>query len=328
MRAPLCLIVLAVLLPAQSSVQVAGALAAGSYFPLDAGNRWVYRVDSRGGTAGYETWRIDRTEEIGGKQYAVFTIIGSGVVLGESRFRADDQGRVFILTGTGDELFLDARAGAGPGILQPGGPGGTYTNPLGSFADTLKYSNRLDALDLETGILGRGIGLLSSTRVLETGSSGGFTSGRTLVEAVVGGGAIRFTAGAAGLHVGMENLTLDVTGKQVTNCVLPCYFAACGFAGPVPDPPGTYKPCARARVSLENWPADASRAVRLRLLAPDNTVLYDQPFTLVSAPGEVAITTQIPLYSAPNQPYPPGAYQLSAATADGAAQSAVTVVVR
>jgi hypothetical protein len=169
--------------------------------------------------------------------------------------------------------------------------------------------------------------LLWSSQNLLTGSSGGFTNGRILVEAVVGGGNLRFTADA-GLRVGMESLTLDVTGKQVTNCILPCYFAACGLGGPQPDPPGTYKPCARARVALENWPADASRTVRLRLLAPDGTVLYNQPFDLVSAPGEVAVTTQIPLYSAPNQPYPPGVYQLTAATADGAAQSAVAVEIR
>jgi hypothetical protein len=307
---------------------VAGALAAGSYFPLEVGNRWVYRVDSRGGTASYETWRVDRTENIDGKQYSVFSILAANGLIGESRFRADDQGRIFILTGAGDELFFDARPAADTGMLRLVGPGGSYTSPLGSFADTLKYGNFLNVFEQETGILGRGVGLFSSTRVMSTGSSGGFTSGRTLVEAVVGGGAIHFTAGAAGLHLGMESLTLDVTGKQVTNCILPCYFAACGFAGPVPDPPGTYKPCARARVGLENWPADASRSVRLRLAAPDHTVLYDQPFTLAAAPGEVTLTTQIPLYSAPNQPYPAGAYQLTAATDDGSAQSAVTVQIK
>jgi hypothetical protein len=181
---------------------------------------------------------------------------------------------------------------------------------------------------VENGLLGRGVGLLTSQGILETGSSGGFFTGRTLVEAAVGGGAIHFTAGAAGLHVGMESLTLDVTGKNVTNCILPCYFVACGFGFPPPDPPGTYKPCARARVALENWPADASRSVRLRFVAPDKTVLYDQPFSLVAAPGEVTLTTQIPLYSAPNQPYPPGSYQLTAATDDGSAQSAVTVQIK
>jgi hypothetical protein len=98
----------------QQSPQVAAALAAGSYFPLDVGNRWVFRADSRGATGPYETWRIDRTEAIGGQQYAVITIIGgsgvlNNVVLGESRFRADASGRVFVLTDKGDQLFFDPR---------------------------------------------------------------------------------------------------------------------------------------------------------------------------------------------------------------------------
>ena len=78
-----------------------------------------------------------------------------------------------------------------------------------------------------------------------TGSSGGFTQGRTLVEATVAG--IRFPAPAPALKLGMESLTLDVTGRHVTNCAVPCYFVACGLV-PGADPPGTYKPCAQARV--------------------------------------------------------------------------------
>jgi hypothetical protein len=301
-------------------------LAAGSYFPMDVGDRWVYRADNRISTGIYETWRIDRTEDIGGKRYFVFTILGASGVLGESRFRADEQGRIFVLTGNGDQLFLDPRPAGEPGQLHPGVQGGSYRTAVGTFIDTLTYTNP-NGLLLETGQLGRGIGLLWSNQILLTGSSGGFTNGRVLVEAVVGGGAIRFTANAA-LHVGMESLTLDVSGKQVTNCIVPCYFAACGLGGPLPDPPGTYKPCARARVSLENWPTDASRPVRVRLLGPDSMVLYDQPFTLISVRGEVDTTTEIPLYSAPNQPFPAGTYQLTVATADGAAQASVAVQIR
>ena len=327
MRCVLGLVLCTGLMPGQQTIEVAGAPAAGSYFPLEVGNRWVFRDDSRIGTAAYETWRVDRTQDVSGKTYSVFTILFADSVIGESFFRADDQGRIFVLTGSGEQLFLDARPAADPGMLRPGGSGGTYQSALGSFADTLKYTNPMGALEVETGVLGRGVGLLSSAVNMLTGSSGGFVIGRTLVEAAVAGGAIHFTAGAAGLHVGMESLTLDVTGKNVTNCVLPCYFVACGFGVP-PDPPGTYKPCARARVGLENWPADASRSVRLRFLAPDRTVLYDQSVTLVAAPGEVTLTTQIPLYSAPNQPDPPGSYQLTAATDDGSAQSAVTVQIK
>jgi hypothetical protein len=326
MRAFLLLVLAARLLPAQQSGQVAAALAAGSYFPLEVGDRWIYRTDFRFETAVYEAWRIDRTEDIDGKTYSVFTITGSSGVLGESRFRADAQGRIFILTGDGDQLFLDPSSTTAPGQLRTGRQGGPYRTAVGTFNDTLTYFTSA-GLSSEDGQLGRGVGLLWSSENLNTGSSGGLVKSRALVEAVVGGGAIRFTANAS-LHIGMENLTLDVTGKQVTNCILPCYFVACTLSAPPPDPPGTYKPCAMARVGVENWPADASRSVRLRLLAPDSTVLYDQPFPLVGTLGEAVITTQVPLYSAPNQPFPPGAYQLTAATADGAAQASVQLRIK
>ena len=313
---------------AQSSPQVSAALAAGTYFPLEIGNRWVYRVDSRAGTASYETWRIDRTQTIGDNLYFVVAIVSDNGLLGESRFRVDAQGRVFLRTGDADQLFLDSRPSGEAGVLKVEGPAGTVTSAAGTFSDTLKYSNRLNSLQVETGVLGRGVGLLSSTTVLQTGSSGGFTTGRTLVEATVGGSAIRFRGGFASLKVGMESLSLDVSGKQVTNCILPCYFAACGFAGPVPDPPGTYKPCARASVSVEGWSPGPARPVRLRLTSPDGTVLYDRVLSLVAPEGSGIVTTQIPLFSAPNLPYPPGSYRLSAATDDGAAESGFKLAIR
>jgi hypothetical protein len=81
-------------------------------------------------------------------------------------------------------------------------------------------------------------------------------------------------------------------------------------------------------VSLENWSADASHTVHVRLIAPDSTVLSDQQYTLPTAPGDVVYTTQVPLYSAPNAPFPPGAYQLRALTEDGSGQSSVVVNIR
>jgi hypothetical protein len=292
------------------------------------GDHRVYRADSRNGTGAYETWRIDRTDTANGKQYFVMSIYGENNVLtGEDWFRTDDQGRIFLLTAKSDQLFLDPRPGGDAGQLIPGEQGGSYRTAVGTFSDTLTYTNP-NMLLLDTGQFARGVGLLWSSQKMLTGSSGGFFYGRTLVEAVVGGGAIHFTA-TAGLRLGMESLTLDVTGKNVADCMLPCYFVACGFGiSAPPDPAGTYKPCARARVILENWPTDASRSVRLRLVAPDSTVLYDQKFGLTSAPGDGILTTQIPLYSAPNQPFPPGAYQLTASTEDGSAQSALTVTIQ
>jgi hypothetical protein len=304
------------------------ALAAPSYFPLEVGDHWIYSADSRISTGNYETWRIDRTETINANQYFVISIYGPTGLLGESRFRTDNQGRILILTGDGDQLFLDPRPNGQPGQLIPGAQGGSYKTAVGTFDDTLLYTNPLGGVLLrETGQLGRGVGLLWSNTTMETGSSGGFTDGRVLVEAVVGGGTIRYTA-TAGFRLGLESLTFDVTGKNVTNCILPCYFAACGLVVPQPDPPGTYKPCARARVSLENWPADASHTVHVRLLAPDTTVLSDQQYTLPTAPGDVVDTVQVPLYSAPNTRYPPGAYQLNASTEDGSGQSSVSVTIK
>ena len=63
------------MLPAQSKAVLA-ALATGTYFPLDVGDRWVYREDVRVATATYQTWRVDRTETINGSVYSVIAIEG------------------------------------------------------------------------------------------------------------------------------------------------------------------------------------------------------------------------------------------------------------
>ena len=97
---------------------------------------------------------------------------------------------------------------------------------------------------------------------------------------------------------------------------------------PGADPPGTFKPCAQARVALASWPADLSRTVRLQLLAPDGSAAYDRTLTLDTAPRESVMFIQVPLSSAPNQPLPAGSYQLTAKTVDGAAQSSLAVRLR
>jgi hypothetical protein len=317
MRLVLLLPLLAAVLPAQST---------GSYFPLDVGDRWVYREDDRISTALYQTWRVDRTAAWNGTAYSVMAIEGPGTLYAEYWFRADSSGRVYILTGNGDQLFLDPNILApNSGEVQLTGQGGAVTTPLGTFPDTVNYVNPM-GLDYETGTLARGVGLLSSTTDLETGSSGGPTLIRTLVEAALAGGN-RYPAETSSIGLGMESLDLNVSGKQVTNCAVPCYFVAC-YLAPGADPPGTYKPCAQARVALRNWPAGLSRTVRLELLAPDGSAAFDQTLTLDAAPVESVTFIQVPLYSAPNQPLPAGAYQLSAKTADGAAQSVVTVAIR
>ena len=305
------------LLPAQSP---------GTYFPLDVGDRWVYREDVRVATATYQTWRVDRTESVNGNTYSVIAIEGPYGFYAESWFRADATGRVWLLTGAGDRLFLDpSLAAPNSGQLQLTGSGGSYPTTLGTFPDTVTYVNNIDILDTERGVLARGIGLLTSTSVLNTGSSGGDTMIRTLVEADIAGG-VHFPALQSAVDLGIESLTLEVSGKKVTNCAIPCYFPACGIAGA--DPAGTYKPCAQARVALRNWPASQSRSVTLQLLAPDGSSAYSSTLTLDASTADSVTFLQVPLYSAPNQPFAPGSYRLSAQSSDGAAQASLKVTIQ
>jgi len=322
MRCVSLLFLLVSVLPAQSQAVLA-ALATGSYFPLDVGDRWVYRIDGRLSTAQYQTWRIDRTEVHNGLTYSIIAIEQPGTLYYESWFRADSSGRVYVLAGDQDQLFLDPSGQPSPGAeLQVTGFPGAVTAALGTFPDTLSYANPM-LLTRETGVLARGLGLLNSMTNLLTGSSGGITQIRTLVEATVAGG-IHFPALLPGLKLSIESLTLDVAGGQVTNCAVPCYFAAC-YLVPGADPPGTYKPCAQARLDLSNWPEGASRSVRLQLMAPDGSAAFDQSLTLDASPTAAVTFIQVPLYSTPNVPLPAGSYRLLATTSDGAAQSSLTV---
>jgi hypothetical protein len=313
------------LLPAQSQA-ILTALSTGTYFPLDVGYRLVYREDTRFQTATYQTWRVDRTEAVNGNPYSVIAIEGPYNFYGGSWFRADPSGRIWHFTGAGDRLFLDPSLTApNSSQLQLTGPSGSYPIALGTFPDTVPYLNNVDELDTERGVLARGIGLLTSTTALNTGSSGGDTMIRTLVEADIAGG-LHFPALTSAVDLGMESLYLDVTGKKVTNCAIPCYFAACGIAGA--DPAGTYKPCAQARVALRHWPATQSRTVTLQLLSPDGSSAYSSIFAVDSSSADSVSFLQVPLYSAPNQPLAPGVYQLSAATADGSAQASLKVTIQ
>src|SRR4051812_34952587 len=198
------------------------ALATGTYFPLDVGDRWVYRIDDRSVTGSYQTWRVDRIEMHNGAQYSVMAIEGPGTFYYESWFRTDSSGRVYLLTGSGEQLFLDPGSQSAPGAqLQVTGHGGGNSSAFGTFTDGLSYVNNISILDRETGTLIRGLGLLSSTATMLSGSSGGFTQGRTLVEASLAGG-IHLPALSSAVTLGIESVNLNVGAKQVTNCAVPC----------------------------------------------------------------------------------------------------------
>ena len=266
MKSAVIVCLFAWVLPAQSPAVLA-ALATGSYFPLDVGDRWVYRIDDRLVTGSYQTWRVDRTDTANGYTYSVIAIEGPGAIYAESWFRADVAGNVYLRSGASDLLFLDPSGHSASATLQITGTGAS-TSSLGAFPDTLTYRNPVNSLNLETGILVRGLGVLASNTQMLSGSSGGTTQIRTLVEATVAG-AIHFPAPSPAVKLGLESITLNVSGQKVTNCAVPCYFVAC-YITPGADPPGTYKPCAQARVELAHWPEGASRVVRLqfRLMRP------------------------------------------------------------
>lgn len=315
--------VLAPFLGAQSTAVLAG-LSTGSYFPLDVGDRWVYRVDSRAQTAGYETWRVDRTQALNGNTYSVIAIEGPGFYY-EAYYRADSSGRVYVANATGEQLFLDPTGASSNAVLQIISQGGAAQSSLGAFPNSLTYANNMPGgLIQELGTLAQGVGLLTSTANMLTGSSGGPVEIRTLVEAEVAGG-ITFPALLPAVELGM-NLTLDVSNMKVTNCAIPCYFVACYIGGA--DPVGTYKPCAQARVGLANWPAAASRSVVLQFLSPSGAALFNSTLTMDASPTGSVTFIQVPLYSAPNVPFPAGTYQLVAKSGDGSAQAALSVQIQ
>ncbi len=295
---------------------VATALGSSPYFPLQVGNVWVYRINSRVVTSSYVMRRVVRTETIGGK---IWFVVADGSV--ETHYRTDDLGRVYQLDFSGAEkLWLDPTATPDPSAtLKVQYKGIPYRGALGSFADSLGYQN-FGGLIIETGTFVRGIGLVSNSGDMITGSSGGFTSGLDLVWARVGAN-LRFGAPATGVELSVESTDLDLSGGGVTNCAVPCYFTACGIA-PGADPAGTFKPCFQSGVRLHDpSPFESGRVVVFDLLDSNGTAVFHvtQQVTAGGEQEDGVIYQQIPLYSAPNVPVPLGAYRLRAtiSTVDG-----------
>jgi len=304
------------------SVQVAAATAAGSYSPLDVGNEWLYRVDNRLGTALYQTRRVERAEIINGTLYFIISFRTGSLSLGTSPqptevpYRTDDQGRVYYLTSSNTEQLLFDPNGTSSGalykVLTRGQPTQTA---VGNFTDALTY-DWFNLLTDERGTYARGVGFVSSSEEMLTGSSGGFLESYSIVYARIAGSLV-FSTAAAGLDLTAESRDLDVSGGHVTNCAIPCYYAACGLGSPV-DPPGTYKPCFQARVRLQETPASfasadtQTRTVHLDLLDSTDTVVSSATDSVTTGPGqmEAVIAHSIML------PTAPGPYRLRARIVD------------
>jgi hypothetical protein len=295
-----------------ASGQITAALAAGSYFPLDVGNEWVYRVDDRLSTALYQTRRVERADVINGTLYFIVAV-GST----EVPHRTDAQGRVYYLTSSNTEQLLFDPAGTTPGalykVLTTGQP---LQTSIGNFADALNY-DWFNVLADERGTYVRGIGFLSSSTQMLTGSSGGFLQSYTLVYARITGNLVFATRGSRRSTPELALGDLDVTGGHVTNCAVPCYFAACGFV-PGADPPGTYKPCFQARVRMQESAASfttadtQTRTILLDLLDSGNRVVSSatDPVTVGVGQLEAVVSQSIIL------PTIPGQYRLRARIVD------------
>lgn len=293
-----------------ASTNLNDQLATQSYFPLEVGNRWIYRYSDRSLTANHRVRWIDRTQEEAGEIWFVLRDqIAPGAAVSESLWRTDTTGRIYRRRNNRTDLYLDPNPNPNPAAaLRIQQRNFSVNTPFGRMANALNYTEQ-DGLIFESGTLARGIGLLSMTQNLQTGSSGGFTNGLNLVEAVIAG-KVRFASPANGLELSPESQTLNLTARQARNCALPCYFVACGLAGGPPDPPGTYKPCMFTRLKVEN---PAARSLSIELLNSANEAVYSVDRPLAASPNDQLWFETIPLYRAPSLILPPGLYQLKAA---------------
>lgn len=313
------------LLCSPSGGPVAAGLAAASYLPLDIGNRWIYRTLSRFSPTSYAQWLVTDAQTVNGQLWFVIQVSSSDTQTGaggQVLMRQGDGGRIYVLQNGQSVLWLDPNTPQDPSAQMQVTSRSPQQNALGNFADGLNYT-KSQSLSVETGTLVRGLGLTSSSANLLTGSSGGFTESTDLVEARIDGHLV-FEASAAALQLSLEAPAFDVTDGKVTNCILPCYFAACGLGGPQPDPPGTYKPCFRAGVKL--GAAAGPNSVDLDILdAPGNVLAHATMSLLPDDQGRTEGYHQMPLYTAPNQPFAPGTYRLRATAGTSSAVLAFQV---
>jgi hypothetical protein len=276
-------------------------LTTGSYFPLTVGNEWVFRSNSRSATSSYATWEVTRKEIVQGQAWFAVRRFSAGDpgAGSEILMRGDELGRVYQLGVDGrEQLWLDPTDPPDPGAVLKIKQRGPYSFALGTFADSVTYQ-KIEPLLFETGTLVKGLGLTASRVDMLSGSSGGFLSSLDLIQARVDG-AVRSIAPVVSLGVAVESTDLDVTGRKVTNCAIPCYFVACGLV-PGADPPGTYKPCFQIRIDATGL----SGMLELDFLDAGNNAL-------LHVENSPAGYRQLPLYGKPNETYAAGTYRVRA----------------
>jgi len=244
-------------------------LQGGSYFPLQVGNTWVYRINSRAATRYFATRSITRTEIINGKTYFVLEqSFPQGISSVIAKLRGDNSGVIWMQTPDGEQVYLSS------------GQKTSYSGPLGTFSDAITVG--VTSLISSTSVYVRGIGLAHFESFDMGGSSGGFDQSLELVEVRMEG--VRFAVPEPTIKVSVETTDWDVTDQVLPNCALPCYFAACGVGGFPPDPPGAYRPCTQAAVDAA---ADASAEVRLEIQDLKGEVVFTDSRTADPSGREV-----------------------------------------
>jgi len=264
---------------------------AGSWWPLDVGNEWHFRLNSRAVTGAHTVWRVARKERIDGLDWSV---LDPGPT-GPAYLRADADGRIYRLPANGREELLVDPLGWTNGTWVVGGRNPQGVTLAGTFPEELIWRGPIIGLGMESGRLGRGVGPTYFQTNVIAGSSGGFGSGLTLLEAVIGGA--RIVPNYPRVELSLETQSVDYGSRSARNCAIPCYFVACFGA----DPPTAYKPCMEASVR--------GGAGRLALLDPAGGTVFE-----TVADGWV----RIPLYREPATLLPAGKYSVKA-TVNGAA---------
>lgn len=284
------------------------------YLPLRVGNQWTYRVDNRNATATYRTVTVSRTEAINGQTYFDY---------GGRCLRSDEQGRIYELNGAGEFLFLDPTAMPDPSArLRVRSRGVPVVTAAGIFENVIEFEEPPGGLAQNQSTFALGVGLVRSSTSLIAGSSGGFAEGLELVHARLDDGRV-ISAPEVSVALALERSEVRVVEGEVTNCALPCYFVACFGA----DPPGTFKPCLRARITLNNhtaeplaWTSPTAEPFDILLADEAGNVVFRYsegrmpkpgPVDREFAPGETNFWVQLPLYSEPNVPLATGRYRVT-----------------
>ncbi|MBI2688195.1 MAG: hypothetical protein HYX27_17970 [Acidobacteria bacterium] len=270
-----------------ASAQAVLKCDAGGWWPLDVGNEWHFRVNDRVVTGAHTVWKIARKEQIDGVFWAVLDPGPFGV----TKLRAEADGRIFRLADDGRELLLIDPNGLESGVWKVGGRTPAAITLAGTFSDELSWQGPIAGLGQENGRLARGVGPTYYQTNVIAGSSGGFGSGFTLLEAIVGGA--RFLPNYPKVELLLESQRVNLSAKSARNCAIPCYFTACFGADLAP----VYKPCMEASVrggSGKLTLTDASGAVVFESLTNGwvRIPLYREPATALPA-GKYSVTANV-----------------------------------